>query len=1167
MGRFLIRVLLAGAVLLATDAVAQAPSAMRIQYAEPVALKPSPGAMSFDAYGRRFDLELRNNERVTAKLPAQRKVDLARYHLYRGTLAGQARSWVRLTEFSGRVEGAIWDGQDLYAVTTLDRVAPSLTTPIHGNQNQTVVYRLSDTINALPRNFCAVDPAVPKDKANNGLVQYRALVAELAARATALNPVPLQIDISIIGDATFQGKFGADAIGELLARHNVADGVFAEQVGLLIVPEDLRLAPTAPDPFTSVDAEALLNQLSTFRKANGTVAALGLAHLFTGRDITGDTVGIAFIGGACDIDQGVSLTESSLGSTIDGLIMAHELGHNFGAVHDGQGACAAVPPDYLMSPSFNFSATFSQCSLDTMRPVIQGASCIKPASYGDVALSPAAATLNVENDVPLTVPYVVSSIGTQTARNASLTVTAPQDFTITAATGGNCSVAPDAVTCQLGDIPAGEDRTVSVTLLPSHVGNYVIDALVSADNNPSRHNDTQLQPVTVALNADARIAMTASAQTLFVGDPLDVSIVVQSTRSHAAQGVTVQLWNPRVQFDSVTLAGGTCQFNAFQTTCTLDDIAGGSTRTITLHGTAVSVGTAELAANLNASVDADPDNNSARLNLTFKPLRDVGIEEVTPNIVSFFDQPFQFTANVHSTGPQSIDNVFLNLTILTPQFGDHGIESVTVGGATCTSPMANDSYTCPLGSLAGGEIRPVVISGHGTSLGTYEILMRVVGTGDQDSYNDELDRGVTIKNGIDVGVVSPPPVFLVEGLEGYSSVSGTSYGSLAVPVATLDLVAPDALRFTHVYLPAAQGDCSILTDQHVQCTVSFPANNPGGGASLTFFLVGAVAGSYQLTATMSAPNDELHSNDSLAIPVTVSPIVDVGVQDFTGPQFLNVGDEFTVNTNVVVGSRPVPGASAYVLAQGGGAEISSMTTGAGVCTRTDAGRFDCDFGPLAAGASVPLSVVVHGAQAISQASLSINASAVGDNNPNDDTRSIMFRVSDPGDVQVSAGSGITATAGTPFMVPITLSHTGPLVAGHLEISLPTGVTLGSIAAGILICTGTSTLECDLNSWPEDQAFQIDLTLNAAMAGSYTVSATVSSANDNNASNNQGSVAITVNAVPVQPPANPPPASKPSGGGGGRFDPALLAALGLLLALSSRRRLSLVPRDRHPAVRQ
>ena len=107
----------------------------------------------------------------------------------------------------------------------------------------------------------------------------------------------------------------------------------------------------------------------------------------------------------------------------------------------------------------------------------------------------------------------------------------------------------------------------------------------------------------------------------------------------------------------------------------------------------------------------------------------------------------------------------------------------------------------------------------------------------------------------------------------------------------------------------------------------------------------------------------------------------------------------------------------------------------------------------------------------------------------------------------------------------------------------------TLSGSALMCTGTSTLECELGSWPEDQASQIYVEMSAATAGSYVVSASARSANDTDASNNQGSVTITVNPPPVEPPANPPPANKPSGGGGGRLDPALLMAFGLALALN------------------
>ena len=150
-----------------------------IQYAEPVAIAMKSGIAQFDAYGRRFSLTLIDNERVLSKLPVERRQQLSAYRMLRGSLDGAPGSWVRLTEFKGGVEGAIWDGQDLYTVTTYERIAPYLTSPIDAAPGQTVVYRLSDSRDVLPRDFCELGDDAVMAKASNGLEQYEAVVRGL----------------------------------------------------------------------------------------------------------------------------------------------------------------------------------------------------------------------------------------------------------------------------------------------------------------------------------------------------------------------------------------------------------------------------------------------------------------------------------------------------------------------------------------------------------------------------------------------------------------------------------------------------------------------------------------------------------------------------------------------------------------------------------------------------------------------------------------------------------------------------------------------------------------------------------------------------------------------------------------------------------------------------
>src|SRR4030095_12095947 len=116
-----------------------------------------------------------------------------------------------------------------------------------------------------------------------------------------------------------------------------------------IAPSEFRLINVNDDPFTTTtDPETLLQQVATYRAATPAIGAAGLAHLLTGRNLNGNVVGIAFIDALCEPREGVSLSDSQAGDFFSALVMAHELGHNFGARHDGvAGVCENTSLDFL----------------------------------------------------------------------------------------------------------------------------------------------------------------------------------------------------------------------------------------------------------------------------------------------------------------------------------------------------------------------------------------------------------------------------------------------------------------------------------------------------------------------------------------------------------------------------------------------------------------------------------------------------------------------------------------------------------------------------------------------------------------------------------------------------------------------------------------------------
>ena len=1118
-----------------------AASGQSIRFAEPVHLGLQGSATSFDAYGRRFSLSLENNERVLQKLPAQRKQQLARYRLLRGSLENTPGSWVRLTESSRGIEGAIWDGRELYAVTRHDQIADLLTTPLAVAPEQTVVYRLSDARNALPRDFCALTGDVAESQVT-GLQQYQALMSEISG-GIVTPTISRQLEISVIADQAFQAG-EHDPTAAMMARLNIVEGIFSEQLGLLILATDVRLVADA-DPFTSTHGTTLLEQLGTYREANAAVRARGLAHLMTGKDLDGTTAGIAYIGTVCEVKRGVSVSQRSYGTTISALIMAHELGHNLGAGHDGVagGSCANVGEGFIMSPSVSGYATFSHCSMDSMRPVLAAASCVTPAQFADVEISTGTNAVTGEGGRSFTLPFNVRSTGNLNAESTEVAVTLPANAAIIESASsslGSCSVAGQTATCALGELAEAASAQLSVVARGNDAMSFNVLATVTASNDRMTSNNRAVLPVSLRSGIDAAVSLTASATEITMGSPLQFHLDVSARRSLAVRNATLSL-NLNQSINAAAVTGGQCTVNSRSLTCQIDEIPAGTTRRLTVE-TVLAAGPVYANAIISAPGDGDMHNNSASLSAWVQAERDVELTTAAAvtqmNVGALHEIPF----TLRSRGSAPTGDVALLISLPAATLV---VESIDAAGAVCATPGEN-LLRCEFGTLAPGASREVRLNVRGTAPLAADLVASAVTGGDGFVANNNASVPLRIDHDVDLAITQASGAGGIEGLGFEGQVTLQSLGRKAATGATLDieLHAAGMLRSASIHRGT---DCELLSATRARCTL--PTMTRNTQIHVDYEARFSEPGDYDVTFSARAPGDTAPDSDQLMRAVLVRPYLDAAVRGSLNMDGLYGGQSRDKAFTVTVDRRALPSARFVAAHARPALAVEAISAGTGECRVDVALGGVCDFADLPAGSSTSVNVTYRAAGEPAVAHPVVSVSTPGD--VASDNNMLTARVETFGgtDVELRVAAAFSGAKSAALSFPVIELRNGgnKAISPSLEVSIPAQLSVIDVSASNAVCSGTTTLRCDFDHLDPWASSTVTLTVRASAGGRFVSLVRVRSANDNNADNDTREVAIEIAGEPAQPA--PSADSSQGSGGGGRME---WLALMLLGALAGRR---------------
>jgi MYXO-CTERM domain-containing protein len=572
-------------------------------------------AAQFDAFDRHFDLQLQVNSKWSASQSSSSALAL-----YRGTVTSEGGSWVRLSVIGADVHGLIWDGHELFAIEPAADVSSALISPTAASAHN-VIFRIADTLLDPGSASCSVEDAVSK-------ADYGALIGELKTQVKQERApgATLKLDLAIMSDSAYLARYASkqDAHDALLVRLNNIDGIYSSQLGVEIQAPTVLVDDASTDHLSSeADPSKLLAELANVRRNSAELRSRGLTHLFTGRDLQGTTVGIAYVDALCDQKYGVGLTQvGDTGVWIDSLIAAHEIGHNFGAVHDGEAgkACASTPAGvYLMSPAVSGNEAFSPCSLGLIQPKVQAAACLSPLSPANVSVASDLGIAHHAADTPFEWQLSVLNQGGVAATAAHAQITLPAALTVNSAivADGTCTSGAGVIDCDLGSLAGNASRTITLTLQASALGTYPVSAAVSAQNDSSAFDNVGSGSIAVAATSNLSIAMSApSTVNLHDSFALRFNVVNSSGQDVSNLVVLIPTAAP-FAVGTLNVGGGQCQQAAGMVTCTLAKLSAGASTSGEVTLSANQQGTYALEANLSGNYSNDqPGNDHAQASVT-----------------------------------------------------------------------------------------------------------------------------------------------------------------------------------------------------------------------------------------------------------------------------------------------------------------------------------------------------------------------------------------------------------------------------------------------------------------------------------------------------------------------------------------------------------------------
>ncbi len=190
------------------------------------------------------------------------------------------------------------------------------------------------------------------------------------------------VELAIASDFLMYQAYGnnvtaleARNAGVMAAVNTDYSGQFADDYIFTVVEQFVSTCNTC-DPWTaSTNAGTLLNSFTGWA-GGGFSSAHDLGQLWSNRNFSGSTIGVAWLNGLCGGSRYHVLEDFTSNGNLTRVLVSHEIGHNFSCTHDAGGS------PFIMAPAVQNTATWSGASIGSVNGFAPTRNCLSSFNCG-----------------------------------------------------------------------------------------------------------------------------------------------------------------------------------------------------------------------------------------------------------------------------------------------------------------------------------------------------------------------------------------------------------------------------------------------------------------------------------------------------------------------------------------------------------------------------------------------------------------------------------------------------------------------------------------------------------------------------------------------------------------------------------------------------------------